>query len=223
MRLEAFIIQSVMDNGYENLINKLVLRGFVKSSDMERAFRELDRTDFLPESQKNLAGKDEPLPIGQGQSMSQPYTVAFILNLLDLQKGDNVLDVGTGSGWQAALIARLVAPEGKVFTVERIKEIAEEAKANLDKFGLVESGAVVPVNGNALEINPEWPVFDKIVSAAEYHSVPEVWKNALAVGGRIVMPVSGRLVVADKITGDKFEIKEYPGFSFVPLIDKELP
>lgn len=210
-----------MDNGYENLINKLVLRGYVKSSEMERAFRELDRAEFLPEDQRALAGEDRPLPIGYGQTISQPFTVAFILNLLDLRKGENVLDVGTGSGWQAALISKLVAPEGKVVTVERVKELADSAKENLEKFGLVGSGAVVPVNGNALNMDPEWPVFDKIVSAAEYGSIPEAWKNALAVGGRIVMPVLGRLVVADKISGDKFEIKEYPGFSFVPLINDQ--
>jgi protein-L-isoaspartate(D-aspartate) O-methyltransferase len=213
-----------MDNGYENLINKLVLQGYIKSSEMERAFRELPRAEFLPENQKPFAGEDKPLPIGYGQTISQPFTVSFILNVLDPQKGENILDVGTGSGWQAALISKLVAPEGKVVTVERIKELADSAKENLEKFGLVANGAVVPVNGNALDMDPEWPVFDKIVSAAEYippdgGSVPEVWKSALAVGGRIVMPVSGRLIVADKVSGDKFEIREYPGFSFVPLID----
>jgi len=217
--VKASIILSGMDSGYENLINKLTLRGYVKSSEMERAFRELDRAEFLPEDQKPSAGEDKPLPIGHGQTISQPFTVAFILNLLDLRKGENVLDVGTGSGWQAALISKLVAPEGKVITVERVKELADSAKENLEKFGLIESGAVVSINGNALDMDPEWPVFDKIVSAAEYGSVPEVWKSALAVGGKIVMPVSGRLVVADKISGDKFEIKEYPGFSFVPLIN----
>ena len=77
------------------------------------------------------------------------------------------------------------------------------------------------VHGNALEINPEWPVFDKIVSAAEYDSIPKSWKDALAVNGRIVMPISGKLVVADKILGDRFNIKEYPGFSFVPLINNQ--
>ncbi len=212
-----------MDSGYENLINKLVLRGYVKSPDMERAFRELDRAEFLPEEQRAFAGEDRPLPIGYGQTISQPYTVAFILNLLDPKKGENILDVGTGSGWQAALIAKIVSPGGRVFTVERIKELADAARSNLDKFGLVASGEVIPVNGNALEINPGWPVFDKIVSAAEYapssgEPIPEAWKNALAVGGRIVMPINGRLVSADKVSGDKFEIREYPGFSFVPLI-----
>ncbi|MFA4999559.1 MAG: protein-L-isoaspartate O-methyltransferase [Parcubacteria group bacterium] len=207
-----------MNSGYENLINKLVLQGYIKSSEIERAFREIDRAEFLPETQKQFAGEDRPLSIGYDQTISQPFTVAFILNLLDPQKGDNILDVGTGSGWQAALLATVVAPEGKVITVERVKELADTAKLNLEKFGLISNGSVIAVNGNALNINPEWPVFNKIVSAAEYDIVPESWKNALAVGGRIVMPVSGRLIVADKISRTEFDVKEYPGFSFVPLI-----
>jgi len=207
-----------VNSGYENLINKLVLQGYIKSSEIERAFREIDRAEFLPETQKQFAGEDRPLSIGYDQTISQPFTVAFILNLLDPQKGDNILDVGTGSGWQAALLATVVAPEGKVITVERVKELADTAKLNLEKFGLISNGSVIAVNGNALNINPEWPVFNKIVSAAEYDIVPESWKNALAVGGRIVMPVSGRLIVADKISRTEFDVKEYPGFSFVPLI-----
>jgi protein-L-isoaspartate(D-aspartate) O-methyltransferase len=210
-----------MDSGYENLVNKLVLQGSIKSPEIEKAFREMPRSEFLPEEQKKFAEEDRPLPIGNEQTISQPFTVAFILSLLDLRRGDNVLDVGTGSGWQAALVSSLVAPEGKVITIERITELAETAKTNLDKFGLIESGAVTLVNGNALEVNPEWTVFNKIVSAAEYDSVPDIWKQILAVGGRMVIPVAGKLVVIDKISGDKFEIKEYPGFSFVPLINDQ--
>jgi len=207
-----------VDSEYENLVNKLVLQGYIKSPELERAFRETDRSKFLPEDQKSFAGEDRPLPIGYDQTISQPFTVAFILNLLNPQRGDEILDVGTGSGWQAALIANIVAPEGKVITVERVKDLADTAKLNLEKFGLISKGTVEAISGNALNIDPSWPVFDKIVSAAEYDNVPESWKNTLAVGGRIVMPISERLVVADKISGSEFDVKEYPGFSFVPLI-----
>jgi len=212
-----------MDNDYKNLIDKLVLAGYIKSSEIEKAFREYDRAEFLPDDQKPLAGEDVPLSIGHGQTISQPYTVAFILDLLDIHRGNNILDVGTGSGWQAALLAGLVAPEGKVITVERIQELADTAKNNLEKFGLITSGIVTAVCGNALKIDPDWPIFDRIVSAAEYtpttnEGIPESWKNALAIGGRIVIPVAGRLIVADKISGTEFTLKEYPGFSFVPLI-----
>jgi protein-L-isoaspartate(D-aspartate) O-methyltransferase len=210
-----------MDIGYENLVDKLVSKGSIKSPEIERAFREMDRSNFLPEDQKKFAGEDRPLPIGNEQTISQPFTVAFILALLDLRKGDNVLDVGTGSGWQSALISSLVSPEGKVITVERIPELFETAKTNLEKLGLIQSGAITPVRGNALEMDPEWPVFNKIVSGAEYDLIPGAWKHALGVGGRMVVPVSGKLVVVDKISGDIFDIKEYPGFSFVPLIDDE--
>jgi len=212
-----------MNDEYINLIDKLVISKHIKSREIERVFREYNRVEFLPDEQKSFVGEDVPLPIGHNQTISQPYTIAFILDLLDIHKGNNILDVGTGSGWQAALLAGLVAPEGKVITVERIQELADTAKINLEKFGLITNGTVTAICGNALEIDPDWPVFDRVVSAAEYapttdEGIPESWKNALAVGGRIVMPIAGRLIVADKISGTEFAIKEYPGFSFVPLI-----
>jgi len=213
----------MMNDEYINLIDKLVISKHIKSREIERVFREYNRVEFLPDEQKSFVGEDVPLPIGHNQTISQPYTIAFILDLLDIHKGNNILDVGTGSGWQAALLAGLVAPEGKVITVERIQELADTAKINLEKFGLITNGTVTAICGNALEIDPDWPVFDRVVSAAEYapttdEGIPESWKNALAVGGRIVMPIAGRLIVADKISGTEFAIKEYPGFSFVPLI-----
>jgi len=209
-----------MESEYNNLINKLFTEGHIKLPAILQAFQERDRALFLPIDQVPFVGEDRPLPIGYGQTISQPYTVAFILHLVDPKQGDNILDIGTGSGWQAALLASLVAPDGKVVTVECIKELAESAKENLEKFSLITNGSVVAIHGNALEIDPLWPVFDKIIVAAEHTSIPDAWKNALAVGGRIVMPILGRIVVADKISGDNFDIKEYPGFSFVPLMSK---
>lgn len=207
-----------MDSEYQNLINKLSAEGHIKSLEILRAFRECDRVAFLPEDQISFAGEDRPLPIGSEQTISQPYTVAFMLELLEPKRGDNILDIGTGSGWQAALLASIISPEGKVITIERVPELAKSARVNLEKFNFITSGVVTAVCGNALNIDAEWPVFDKIIAAAEYEAIPEEWKNALAAGGRIVMPVLGRIVVADKISEDNFEIKEYPGFSFVPLI-----
>ena len=216
--MRGFDILMTVSKEYEQLIDKLVSSGHIGSPEIEKAFRKFDRSEFLPEDQKAFAGEDRPLPIGFDQANSQPFTVSFILSLASPKRGENILDVGTGSGWQAALLSSCVGEEGKVVTVERIKEIADRAKDNLEKFKLISSGNVIAVNGSALDIEPEWPIFDKIVSAAEADSVPEIWKKALAVGGKIVMPVKGRLVVADKISVSEFYIKEYPGFSFVPLV-----
>jgi protein-L-isoaspartate(D-aspartate) O-methyltransferase len=206
------------ESEYEKLVDRLVSSGHIRSADIERAFRKYDRTEFLPEEHRVSSGEDRPLPIGSDQSGSQPFTVAFMLDLLDPQKGDIVLDAGSGSGWQAALLADCVGPEGKVITVERVSDLAAKTKDNLEKFGLISSGAIMAVHGSAVVIDPEWPVFNKIISAAEGEEVPVSWKNSLAVGGRIVMPVKGRLIVADKTSVSEFDIKEYPGFSFNPLI-----
>lgn len=210
---------NIMNDAYKNLIDKLVLKGDIKSQEITNAFYEIHRREFLGEEDKHLAGEDRPLAIGFNQTISQPFTVAFMLNLLEAKRGEKILDVGTGSGWQAALIAKLVSPDGIVVTIERIKELADAAKINIDKFNFVKEGIVLPVHGNAINISPDWPIFDKIISAAEYHMIPDEWKNALAINGRIIAPISGNLIVADKISGNKFEIREYPGFYFVPLID----
>jgi protein-L-isoaspartate(D-aspartate) O-methyltransferase len=207
-----------MSEDYEQLVDKLVFSGYIKSSEIERAFRDFDRSEFLSEEKISFAGEDKPVSIGFGQTMSQPLTVAFMLDVLGIRKGDKVLDVGTGSGWQAALLSSCVGEEGEVITVERITELHDKAKENLEKFGLISSGRVKAVFGSALEMDPGWPVFDKIISAAESENIPDQWKNAIAIGGKIVAPVKGRLIIANKISGTEFELKEYPGYSFVPLI-----
>ena len=142
--------------------------GVLKSAKVISAFETVDRRDFVPEEMKNLAYVDEPLPIGFGQTISQPSTVAFMLERLDVCDGDIVFDVGSGSGWQAALLAHIVGPTGKIYTAEIIPELCEFAQENIKEYPeLVER--LVSECGNAatgVQSLPPRESLDKIIAAA---------------------------------------------------------
>ncbi|OGY65903.1 MAG: protein-L-isoaspartate O-methyltransferase [Candidatus Harrisonbacteria bacterium RIFCSPLOWO2_02_FULL_41_11] len=213
----------------EDLIKELVKDGYLKTPAVIGAFNAIDRKDFLPEEVKERAYENTALPIGYEQTISQPLVVAFMLELLEIKPGEKVLDVGTGSGWNAALIANLVGNTGTVVSIERVPELYEFAKKNLVKYNFIDSAnsalsqrasavLVKLIQGDgSLGYETEAP-YDKIVAGAAAQEIPAVWKEQLKIGGRIVAPVKDSIVVLDKISKDKFKQKDYFGFSFVPLI-----
>ncbi|MDD5099000.1 MAG: protein-L-isoaspartate O-methyltransferase [Candidatus Colwellbacteria bacterium] len=204
-------------NGYEALINSLIEKGYLKSPEIVAAMRSADRAAFIPEEYKFAAYDDTPIEIGFNQVSSQPLTMAFMMELLSPKKGDRILDVGTGSGWQAAMIAYVVGDSGKVVTIERIPELHEFAVKSISEVSL--PGIIEPILGDAsLRDTVNGMVFDKIISTAEAEEVPQAWKDILTVGGRMVIPIGGSLVVADKIAADSFKTREFLGFGFTPLI-----
>ena len=119
---------------YEELIESLIKEGYLKTPLIIEAFRKIDRKNFLPEELKERAYENTALPIGNKQTISQPLVVAFMLELLELKSGEKVLEIGTGSGWNTALMAKLVGESGKIFSIERIEELHQFAKANLLKL-----------------------------------------------------------------------------------------
>ena len=203
---------------YEELIESLIKEGYLKTPLIIEAFRKIDRKNFLPEELKERAYENTALPIGNKQTISQPLVAAFMLELLELKSGEKVLEIGTGSGWNTALMAKLVGESGKIFSIERIEELHQFAKANLLKYGFLERGVTrLLVADGSKGFNDAAP-YDKIIAAAAAEEIPGVWKEQLKIGGRIVAPVKNSIVVLDKISVDKFERKEYFGFSFVPLV-----
>src|SRR3989344_365410 len=124
----------VMSNNNSELVQRLIEEGYLKTERIIGAFLNVDRKDFVPEEYKSESYGDYPLPIGWGQTISQPATVAFMLELLQPQAGDKVMDVGAGSCWQTALLASIVGPTGKIFATERISELLERGKENIKKY-----------------------------------------------------------------------------------------
>ena len=203
----------------EELLNELIKGGYLKTPRLVEAFREIDRLDFVPKELAHEACGNYPLPIGYGQTISQPLTVAFMLELLEPKAGEKILDVGSGSGWTTALLACVVGEKGRVFAVERIEGLCRFGEANVRKYNFVEKGIVKFLCGDGSRGLPEDAPFDKILAgAAALDDVPEEWKKQLKVHGRIVAPVLTSVVVLDKIGENKFKAREYFGFSFVPLV-----
>ncbi|MBP2146845.1 protein-L-isoaspartate(D-aspartate) O-methyltransferase [Methanofollis sp. W23] len=181
------------------------------------AMRDLPRHLFVPESLRPAAYGDHPLPIGSGQTISQPYIVAVMTELLDLEPGDRVLEIGTGSGYQAAILGRMAH---EVWSIERLPEIADLARQNLARVG-VENVHVVAANGT-LGLHEHAP-FDAIIITAGTPSVPRPLFDQLADGGRLVAPVGGRelqfLVVYTR-RGDEIIHRSWGAVCFVPLIGR---
>ena len=172
---------------------------------------------FVPPAQSRQAYDDQPLPIGNGQTISQPYVVALMTEHLAPGRRDRVLDVGTGSGYQAAVLARLVA---RVYTTERLPDLLVEAEERFRRLGLTNIETML---GDGARGWPERAPFDGILVAAAAPSVPGPLLAQLAVGGRLVIPIGDlteqELVIVTR-TPTRFEEQRAGGVRFVPLISR---
>ena len=191
--------------------NKTIL----KTPSIIKAFDKINRVDFLPQEVKKLSNIDSPLPIGFGQTSSQPTTVAFMLEQLRADEGDRVLDVGCGSGWTTALLAHIVGFEGEVIGVEIIPELVAFGIDNIAKYNFSNAN-IYPIQ-KTLGYRDKAP-FDKILVSAAAVEIPQELVDQLKVGGRLVIPVRNSIFVLNKISQVQTRQKEFPGFSFVPLI-----
>lgn len=200
----------------ENLIKHLKQDG-IKDKAVLSAIAKVPREDFVPDYLKSRAYEDIALAVGYGQTISQPYTVAFMLQSLELKSGDKVLEIGTASGWNAALISIIIGPKGKIFTTEIIPELAESAKSRLKKFKNIK---VIATDGS-IGLKKYSP-FDKIIVAAACPKIPKELISQLKENGILVAPVGPQheqeLI---KITKSKIIKTEILGnFVFVPLRGK---
>ena len=178
------------------------------------AFKKTPRQKFLPDYDSYLANNDMALPIGFGQTNSQPYTVQLMLGWLDPEVGDRILDVGSGSGWTTALLANLVGSTGRVYAVEAIPQLVGFGRNNCLKLGLRNVGFYQA--GKRLGL-PRFAPYDRILVSAAADDVPQELLNQLASGGKMVIPVKNDILEIEK-AGDDIEIIAHPGFVFVPLI-----
>lgn len=204
-----------------SLIDKLIQDHWLRSHKIIQAFKKIKREDFLPENLKHLAELNEALPIGQAQTISQPLVVAFMMELLQPETGHRILDIGSGSGWTSALLAELVGPEGKVFSLEIVPELKVFGENNVAKYNFIKSRRVEFLERDGSRGYTEQAPFNRILcSAAVQKEIPKAWKEQLKIGGRMVAPFGSLVVLLIKENDNKFIKEEYPDFTFVPLIEK---
>lgn len=203
-----------------NLVSILKELGYIRSRKVEEAMLRVPRELFVPEELREYAYDDRPLPIGFNQTISAPSIVAYMTELLDPQPGDKVLEVGTGSGYQAAILAEIVCPKGHVWTIERIAEIAESARRRLEMLGYADMITVI-VGDGSLGYEPQAP-YDRIIVTAAAPKIPKPLIEQLKPGGKIVIPVGPLpfqvLTVVYKKSSSEIEIKRDLEVVFVPLI-----
>jgi len=197
------------------LLSSLKARGF--SPKILRAFGKVPRENFIPEKIKAHAYEDTALPISNGQTISQPYTIAMMFSLLELKKGQKVLEIGSGCGYVLALISEIIESNGEVFGIEIIKELAETSKKNLKNYKNIKV-----YNKNGAGGLKEKAPFDRILISAACEKIPEKILFQLKNNGILVAPVGSyeQSLVAVKRTKNKFITqKEIPGFIFVKFIE----
>lgn len=182
---------------------------------IEQAFRNMPRKSFVPDVIRDNADIDAPLPIGFGQTNSQPTTVQLMLSWLDAQPGDKILDVGSGSGWTTALLSQIVGSNGKVYAVEIIPELVELGKENCNRAGIQNAQFIQAGNECGLL---RFAPYDRILVSASAQKLPNELLNQLKIGGKLVIPVQNDILEIVKSSKDKHDIKIHSGFVFVPLV-----
>lgn len=184
---------------------------------IEAAFAAVERADFLPPGSRERAGADAPVPIGRGQTSSQPQMVATMLELLDVRAGHRVLDVGAGSGWTTALLGRLVGPTGQVIGVELEPELATWGAANLDRYEMTWTSERV-ADPQTLGSPGQGP-YDRILVSAAARAIPPELVEQLDRNGVMVLPVGAMLTRVARVeaAAGGVEISTHGSCSFVPL------
>ncbi|MFT7859924.1 MAG: methyltransferase domain-containing protein [Sulfurimonas sp.] len=198
----------------KDLVNHLINTNALHSPEIIKAFREIDRYDFVRDQNSYATYEDYPIPIGNSQTISQPTTVAMMLEMLSPEKGNVILDIGSGSGWTTALLAHIVGQEGYVTGLERHNELVEFGSNNLNKYHFSNAKILKAID----RLGIQGKKFDRILVSASAQELPTELTQQLKPGGKLVIPVKNSIFEITKMEDDELKIVEHYGFVFVPLI-----
>jgi len=208
----------------EELIERLIDQGILKTPGIIHGFHKIMRHNFVPKEYLHSAYEDVALPLTNdvgGPTISQPLTVATMLEALQPKEGEKILDVGTGSGWQTCLLAYCVGKSGNVVSIDIDKRMYDFAKKNIDKAGL--KNILIVLGDGSKGYEKEAP-YDKIIVSAAAPKLPEPLKRQVKIGGRIVAPIGRvseqQVIVFDKISDNQFKERSLGWFVFVELVEK---
>jgi protein-L-isoaspartate(D-aspartate) O-methyltransferase len=199
----------------EALVDQLRIKG-IRDEKILAAFLKVERHKFINSDIDPLAAyEDKPLDIGEGQTISQPFTVAYQTQLLDLEPGDKVLEIGTGSGYQSAILMELGA---ELYSIERQEKLSQEAKQKLQELGYTKAKLFYGDGNLGL---PQYMPFDKVIITAAAPGIPFALIKQMKIGGKMVVPVNGniqRMKRIIKIADDDIHVEDRGAFYFVPLL-----
>ena len=217
---DYFQIENIM---YEDRRKQLVVNlkeyGYIRTPVVEKAFLETHREKFIPKSLESHAYIDTPLEIGKGQTISAPHMVAIMCEALDIQKNQNILEIGTGSGYHAAVVAKMIGDNGHVYTVERFAQLANVAKKNLKAAGV--ENVTVEICDGSLGL-PEYAPYDRVYVTCAAPDVPPPLFKQLKNNGKLLVPIGRQIcdLMLFKKMGDKIISDNLGGCAFVPLVGK---
>lgn len=203
----------------KKLVKILKFEKRILTKEVENAFLETPRELFITDEIKKYAYVDSPLEIGDGQTISAPHMVAIMVEALDLKKGQKVLEIGSGSGYHAAIVAKLVGEKGHVYTVERFKNLAEKAKGNLKNANI---SNVTVETGDGSEGLIKYAPYNRIYVTCAAPDIPKPLIDQLKKGGKLMVPVGYRYCNLELLEkkDNKISIKDLGGCAFVPLVGK---
>jgi protein-L-isoaspartate(D-aspartate) O-methyltransferase len=201
------------------IVDELIDNKILKTLTIINAFNKIKREDFVLDEFRDESEGNYPLPIGFQQTISQPLTVAFMLELLQPKEGHKILDIGTGSGYTTALLSSIVGEKGKVYGIEYISELKKFGENNIKKYNYIKKGITQMFCGDGTKGLKDKAPFDRILVSAMAGKVPEELKKQLKVKGKLVIPYDEGVSLFIKKPDNTFYVKKYPGFIFVPLVN----
>ena len=210
-----------MKTDREDLVTKLSELGYIKTEPVKEAMMKVPREEFMTPETKNYAYLDRPIPLEHGQTISAPHMVAIICEKLALKREMIVLEIGTGFGYNAAVVSEIIGPEGHVYTIERIEELKNIAEQNLNRTGYSEN--ITVIYGDGTKGYEEKSPYDRIYATASAPKIPEPLTKQLKIGGRLLTPIGldtsvQELLCLKRISEHEYKSYNLGGVVFVPMI-----